>query len=156
MTDGIEGLFDVEELLNRLAKQKILIEEQAKLLDMFGEVTEKLIRAHSEGDASIRKSGKKLDALREEAIEMAGELVKKYCEVRDKQLAGTRARHRRAEKLYPEALKIYREELPRAANKKEARERTQAKLVKRHSEYRKDGRIWKDSYFRQLIEKLMK
>jgi hypothetical protein len=156
MTDGIEGLLDVQELLNRLAKQETLIEEQAKLLDGYEEATEKLIRAHSDKDASDRKSDKKIDALWEEAIEMTGELVKKYCEVRDKQLAGTRAGQERAKKLYPEALKIYRQELPRAASKKEARERTQAKLVKMYSDYRKDGRIWKDSYFRQLIEKLMK
>ena len=47
MTDGIEGLFDVGELLNRLAEQKTLIEEQAKLLDGYQEVVEKLIRAHA-------------------------------------------------------------------------------------------------------------
>ena len=71
MTDGIEGLFDVGELLNRLAKQKTLIEEQAKLLDGYQEVVEKLIRAHDEREAS----DKRVDALWEEMIEMTSDLA---------------------------------------------------------------------------------
>jgi len=159
MTDGIEGLFDVGELLNRLAKQKTLIEEQAKLLDGYLEAVEKLIRAHDEREAS----DKRVDALWEEMIEMTSDLAEhnrrvaeKYRVARDKQSAGGRSRHERAGELYPEALKIYRQELPRAANKKEARERTQDRMVKKYPEYRKEGRIWKDSYFRQVIAKLMK
>ena len=80
MTDGIAGLIDVEELLNRLAKQETLIEEQAKLLEGYKEATEKLIRAHNERDAS----DKRVDTLWEQMIEATDDLAEHHRRVAEK------------------------------------------------------------------------
>ena len=159
MSKGIESLINVQELLNRLAQQERFIDEQMKLLEGDQEVIDKLSRAHQERD----KRDNRIERFWEKAIQTAEELAERYQrlaemyrETRGQLLAGTLSRQERAGELYPEALKIYRQELPRAANKKEARERTQDRMVKKYPEYRKEGRIWKDSYFRQVIAKLMK
>ena len=157
MSKGIKSLTDVRGLLDRIADQDRIIEELMELGRTSIEANDRLIKSFEVFAASDKRS----EQLSEEALELAEEVadqyqrvVEKYLHRRRKSRAGADEQHKRAELLKQNFWKFYLQERPCCATKKEARRRAHERLIKKYPQYKKNGRIWADSYLPQVIREL--